>query len=228
MKEQWMLALLTAAVIAALLPATAAAQSWDLDVYGGWSYSNLSGKRTMLTDGEYKSGFGGGVGGELRLNEDWGWEFGIWYVQKGTQGTLISRTESIGFLPEGDQTFEGSINMDYVEVPILVNVYFPVGERADVRGYLGPTFAFLTRAQAEGTADGVPVDRDVMGMFDDADITVMIGAGGKWKFDRMNVMLDFRWDIGATNILKGEDAQARTNTVLITAGVGIPLHREAE
>lgn len=216
----------TAAMVAAfsvLVPLTSSAQNWDLNVYGGWSYSNLSGKRTTLSDGQYRSGFGGGVGGELRLNEDWGWEFGLWYVQKGTKGTFTGRPQDPVVLPEPGETFSGNVHLDYVEVPILVNVYFPVGDKADVRGYIGPTFAFLTRAKADGTVDGESVDRDVSGKFDDADITVMIGAGGQWHLDRVNILLDFRWDIGTTNISKVSDAELRTNTLLITAGVGIPL-----
>jgi hypothetical protein len=116
-----------------------------------------------------------------------------------------------------------------VEVPILVNVYFPVGDKADIRGYIGPTFSFLTKAKADGTSGGETVDKDVRSAFDDADITFMIGAGGQWHLSRVNFLLDFRWDIGATNILRKDvDAELRNNTILITAGVGIPLASGAE
>jgi hypothetical protein len=222
--------MVTAAFVAAavVMPLTATAQIWDLNVYGGWSYSTLTGKQTVLSDGQYTSGFGGGLGAELRLNEDWGWEFGLWYIQKGTQGTFTSSADDPAFFPEPNQTFDGNINLDYVEIPILVNVYFPVGDRADIRGFIGPTFSFLTRAKADGTLDGGSVNNDISGNFDDADITVMIGAGGQWHLDRVNILLDFRWDIGATNISKVEDTELRNSTVLITAGVGIPLHRDEE
>jgi hypothetical protein len=209
--------------MAVLVPLTAAAQVWDLNVYGGWSYSHLSGNRTALADNQYKSGFGGGVGAELQLNEDWGWEFGLWYVQKGTKGTMTFREDDPAFFPRPSETFAGNINLDYVEVPILVNVYFPVGDNADIRGYIGPTFSFLTRAKADGTSGGTKVDEDVRNLFDDADITVMIGAGGMWEFSRVDVLFDFRWDIGATNISNVNEAELRTNTIMITAGVGIPL-----
>jgi hypothetical protein len=36
-------------------------------------------------------------------------------------------------------------------------------------------------------------------------------------------MLDFRWDIGATNISNIEGTTLRNNTVMITAAIGIPL-----
>lgn len=228
MKKHLMFIAVIVAAVAVLMPLTANAQTWDLNIYGGWSYSNLSGSRTALSNGQYKSGFGGGVGAELRLNEDWGWEFGLWYIQKGTQGTFTSSADDPAFFPEPNQTFAGNINLDYVEVPILVNVYFPVGDNADIRGYIGPTFAFLTKAKADGTLDGESVDNDVMDMFDDADITVMIGAGGQWRLNRVDLMLDFRWDIGTSNISNVPETELRTNTILITAGVGIPLHRDEE
>jgi len=228
MKKPLMISAAIVAAVAALMPLSANAQVWNLNIYGGWSYSNLSGKSTALSDGDYQSGFGGGLGAELRLNEDWGWEFGLWYVQKGTTGTLTGRAADPSFFPEPDETFTGNVNLDYLEIPILVNVYFPVGERADIRGYIGPTFAFLTRAKANGTLDGEAIDNDVRDLFDDADITVMIGAGGEWHLNRVDLLLDFRWDIGATNTSNVPETELRTSTVLITAGVGFPLYRDEE
>jgi hypothetical protein len=229
MKRQLLVAAAIAAAVAVIVPLTATAQIWDLNVYGGWSYSTLSGGQTALSDGQYKSGFGGGLGAELRLNEDWGWEFGLWYIQKGTKGTFTGEPVNPIEPLEPGEAFAGSINFDYVEVPILVNVYFPVGDKADIRGYIGPTLSFLTKARADGTSGGETVDTDISDAFDDADITVMIGAGGEWHLDRVNILLDFRWDIGTTNILKNTDAaELRNSTVLITAGIGIPLTSSAE
>jgi hypothetical protein len=216
------------AAIAMVLPMTVSAQQWNVDIYGGWSYSNLTGGSSSLVGGQYKSGFAGGVSGELKLNEDWGWEFGLWYVQKGTQGTWSTSETGEGFLPDPNDTFDGTIYLDYVEVPITVNVYFPVGETANIRGFIGPAFAFRTRAEASGTYNGASGDLDMQEALDDADITVMIGAGGVFELERVNIMLDFRWDIGTTNVSNVEGTTLRTNTVLITLGVGIPAHRMDE
>jgi hypothetical protein len=221
--------IIVAALLAvSLLPAASAAQQWNLNVYGGWSYANLTGGSSQMMGGDYRSGFGGGVGGELRLNEDWGWEFGLWYVQKGSKGTFTTDAEGNTFLPVEDATFEGSLDLDYVELPILVNVYFPVGEKADIRGYMGPAIAFRTKAKATGTLNGESVDIDMQDNLDDADITVIIGAGGLFELDRINLMLDFRWDIGATNISKIEGTTVRNNNVLFTAAIGIPLAKMDE
>ncbi len=223
--------LLTAVIVAAIAvgtPLVASAQIWNLNIYGGWSYSDISGARTALTSGGYTSGFGGGVGAELRLNEDWGWEFGLWYIQKGTQGTFTAGNDNTGFFPEPTSTFDGTISLDYVELPILVNLYFPVGRTADIRAYIGPAFAFLTKSNATGTLDGEPVDQGMSDIFDDADFTFMIGAGGQWKLEKVNLMLDFRWDIGATNVSNVEGTEMRNNTVLITMAVGIPLSSGAD
>jgi opacity protein-like surface antigen len=209
--------------VAVLSPVAASAQEWLLDIYGGWSYSNLTGGSSSLLGGDYKSGFGGGVGGELKLNEDWGWEFGLWYVQKGTQGVWGTGSTNNGFLPDPNDVFDGTVSLDYVELPILVNVYFPVGDAANIRGYIGPAFAFLVRSEASGTLNGTDGTIDVEDKFDDADITVMIGAGGQWDVGRVNVLLDFRWDIGTTNISKVPDTVLRTSTILVTAGIGIPI-----
>jgi hypothetical protein len=229
MKKQLLVIAVIAAAFTVAVPLTATAQVWDLNVYGGWSYSNLSGGSTTLSDGQYKSGFGTGVGAELRLNEDWGWEFGLWYMQKGTKGTFPGGPVNADDPVLPDDGFSGDLNLDYVEVPILVNVYFPVGDNADIRGYFGPTFSFLTSAKLDGTSGGESVDNDVTGSLDDADITVMLGAGGQWHLDRVNLLFDFRWDVGTTNILKKTDeATLRNNTFLITLGVGIPLARGGE
>lgn len=223
MRKRIVLIAMVTALIATLLPIRVAAQAWYLDLYAGWSYANLSGQRTALVDGSYKSGFAGGAGAELMLNEDWGWEFGLWYIQKGTQGTFQNNQTNTGFLPGTNDVFDGTIKLDYVEIPILVNVYFPVAEKARIRGFIGPTFAFLTRAEADGTYNGVAETRNIEDDFDNADITVMVGAGGQFKLQRVNLMLDFRWDIGATNISTVGDMEIRTNTMLVTVAVGIPL-----
>jgi len=215
-----------AALIAIATPMGVAAQAWYLDLYGGWSYSNLSGSSSQLLGGSYKSGFAGGAGAELKLNEDWGWEFGLWYVQKGSQGTFSNDSENIGYLPDPDDTFDGTVYLDYIEVPILVNVYFPVGETSLIRGFIGPTFAFLTRSEADGLLNGTQTTVDLADDIDDADITVMIGAGGQFDLTSVKILLDFRWDIGVTNISKVEGTALRNNTIMITAGVGIPLTRD--
>lgn len=223
MRSRYISIVVAALLAVSLLPAAGAAQQWNLNVYGGWNYANLTGGSSKMMGGDYRSGFGGGVGGELRLNEDWGWEFGLWYVQKGSKGTFSTDAEGQSFLPVEDDIFEGTLNLDYVELPILVNVYFPVGEKADIRGFIGPAFAFRTRAKADGTLNGESAELDMQNNLDDADITVMIGAGGQFELDRINLMLDFRWDIGTTNISKIEGTTIRNNNVLFTAAVGIPL-----
>jgi len=219
--KKLVLAMAVVTLVAAFAPTTATAQEWFLDIYGGWSYSNFSGGSSDMLGGQYRSGLGAGVGAELMLNEDWGWEFGLWYVQKGSQGTFTSNTGE-GFLPEDPGYFDGKFSLDYVEVPFLVNVYFPVGEHR-IRGYIGPTFAFLTRAEASGSLDGDPIDKNVSDSFDDADITVMIGIGGQFVLSRVNLLLDARYDLGATNVSNIPETEIRNTTLLITIGVGIPL-----
>ena len=223
MRNKVALIMICAVLVASLSPVAASAQEWLLDIYGGWSYSNLTGGSSSLLGGDYKSGFGGGVSGELKLNEDWGWEFGLWYIQKGTQGVWGTGSTNNGFLPDQNDTFDGTVSLDYIELPILVNVYFPVGETANIRGFLGPAFAFLVRSEANGKLNGTDETIDISDDIDDADITFMIGAGGQWDVGRVNVLLDFRWDIGTTNISKVPDTQLRTSTLLVTAGIGIPL-----
>jgi hypothetical protein len=210
-------------------PLSVAAQAWYLDLYAGWSYANLTGGSASWLGGDYKSGFGGGVGAELMLNEDWGWEFGLWYVQKGTQGQWSTSATGEGYLPMPNDTFDGTVTLDYVEVPILVNVYFPVSQTSQIRGYVGPAFAFMTSAKADGDYNGSSKEFDLSGDLDDADITVMIGAGGQFKVgERYNLLLDVRWDIGTTNIAKGDVAELRTSAFIVSVGFGYPLTRYDE
>ena len=228
MKRQMLVFATIAAAVIILGPLTATAQIWNLNVYGGWSQSTLTGGRTALSDGDYKNGFGGGVGAELRLNEDWGWEFGLWYIQKGTEGTFTYTPDDPAQLPIAGDEFTGSANLDYVEIPILVNVYFPVGDKADIRGYFGPSFAFLTSSKLDGTSGGESVDEDMSSLIDDADFTVMLGVGGEWHLSRVDLLLDARWDIGVGNISKTDNTTLRNSTILITAGIGFQLASGAD
>jgi opacity protein-like surface antigen len=223
MRNRFASIVLLALLAVVFVPVGSSAQQWNLNVYGGWSYANLTGGSAKMLGGDYTSGFAGGVGGELKLNEDWGWEFGLWYVQKGTKGQFSTDTEGNSFLPVSNATFDGTVSLDYVEVPILVNMYFPVGDKANIRGFIGPAIAFRTKATADGDLNGGSGKINLQDAIDDADITVMIGAGGQFELDRINLMLDFRWDIGATNISNIEGTTLRNNTVMITAAIGIPL-----
>jgi hypothetical protein len=85
-------------------------------------------------------------------------------------------------------------NFDYINVPILLKLYLPLGLNIQA----GPQFGFLTIADLKQTATGTTSTDDVKNLFTDkSDLSVAIGAGWDLPF---GLTVDARYNIGVSDM----------------------------
>jgi hypothetical protein len=85
-------------------------------------------------------------------------------------------------------------NFDYINVPILLKFYLPLGLNIQA----GPQFGFLTVADLKSTATGTTSKDDVKNLFaDKSDMAVAVGAGWDLPF---GLTIDARYNIGVSDM----------------------------
>ena len=108
------------------------AQEFDVGVKGGINYVSLRGTTSEVSTFKSKLGVYVGAYGELFLGRIFSLQPEVLFSREG------ARWLREGLLPSGD-TYKASLNMDYVNVPILANV--KLHEKFSLQA--GPQFGFL-------------------------------------------------------------------------------------
>jgi hypothetical protein len=81
-------------------------------------------------------------------------------------------------------------NFDYINVPIILKFYLPLGLNLQA----GPQFGFLSIADLKNTAQSTNSGQDVKALFSDKnDVAVALGAG--WDLP-LGLTIDFRYNLG--------------------------------
>jgi hypothetical protein len=205
----------------------AAAQSWDLRLYGGMSNSEFYGGSKLFGD-QSKNGFALGVGGEyIRYDTDpVGWEFGLWYVQKGAKGSIeYNPWDPEQDLPP-DTNFQGEIDLAYLQLNFLMVGHLYTSKTTEVRLYLGPTLGNRLSAKVKGTLNGDPVDEDIKDYIKTFEWGIIAGAGFNYKMGGWSIIADLTSFLGANSIAEDTlDSDLKTRTFVATLGVELPLAR---
>lgn len=111
---------------------------------------------------------------------------------------MIGVQPEVQFSRQGsDFTFNSTnyeANFDYINVPILLKFYLPLGLNIQA----GPQFGFLTVADLKSTATGINDQDDVKNLFTDkADLAVAVGAGWDLPF---GLTVDARYNIAVSDM----------------------------
>ena len=159
----------------------------------------LSTQTGDVHDLKFRPGFVGGA--EL------GYQFNDYFAL--TAGALYSMQ---GARFDNDKT-KYNINVDYLNVPIMLAVY-PVKEFGIK---VGAQFGFLMKAK-EG-------DESIKDAYNKKDFSIPVGLS--YEFDE--VALDFRYNIGLSNIVNKDIADAlgtkvHNSVFMLTIGYKIPLY----
>lgn len=230
--------ILTAAVLAFAglarpASATQLRAGWDAVAFGGVTTSDFTGSDRVFLGTDARTAFTTGLGAVLRVNDVLGFEMDVRYTEKGGKG-LVDVTDyskpNGGSNPNQGPTFvgEGTTKLGYVEIPILMAAHMPVGGETYVRGYAGPSFNILTRAEFTGTLGGVEVSgvnlQDGLKSFDGS---LVIGASFVYDPGKASGWVDARWNLGLSSISDtAVDRQIKNRAWEFAIGVGIPLARE--
>jgi hypothetical protein len=191
-------------MIAALMVATlsANAQSFFIKPMAGGTLTTLTGD--VEEDLKMKVGFTAGLELGYQFNKLFALTAGALYTQ---QGGKVSR--------EGTEDTNGekyNRSLDYLNVPILANVYIVPGLALKA----GAQFGFLMRAKNE--------DEDVKDFYRNSDFSIPVGL----SYEIEEAVIDLRYNIGLSNIINKDlasalDSKVRNSVIMLTIGYKIPF-----
>lgn len=115
----------------------------------------------------------------------------------------------------------GSIELDYLEIPLLVNINLGFAPIVSPRILAGITPAFYL----SGTTNGIEGDtRDIEdGVITDLDVGITGGAGIGFDAGDLHLTFDIRYTLGLTNINdnSGDDANVKNTSLAFLFGIGL-------
>jgi hypothetical protein len=197
-----------------LLAATAAgaAPKYMAGVKGGVNVADLSGDAT--SGAESKSGFAGGAFFGADFNEHVGARIEGFYIMKGAKGSIVT--------PGDDHAHEATWTIDYLEFPLLVAGYLPLGNSMRVSGFAGPTFGFNLKSEIETTH----AVEDLGSTTQTFEFGGAFGGGLEYRFPAFSLLADVRYSLGGTNVpeeIGDLEIDVKNRGLGLLFGVGIPI-----
>ncbi|MEO6694144.1 MAG: porin family protein [Ignavibacteria bacterium] len=187
----------------------AQSQSLSLGIEGGINISNITSTPAVTTN----SRTGLIVGSVLDINVTPTITIapGLRYVMKGWTST-----------PTAGVTFTDKLN--YLEVPVLLKVKFPLTE---VKPYLaaGPVLGIQLSATEEQTNGTQNTSQDISSLVESIDFGLLFGGGLDFRVGfKTDLFVQFGYELGLSNILKNATTQTiKNNGIQITGGVKFKL-----
>jgi hypothetical protein len=170
-----------------------------------------------------------GAYGAAYFSEKWGIRLEGLYCQRGGKGKIFALVDDpvVGmFNYTGDQT----ININYLEFPLLGLFRLPSGETTTFELFLGPALAFQTKAEATlDITTGLLVDPVIIDIGDQVkstDIAAVIGADVKFDLPKTRIAIDLRYTRGFSSIDNSEENLDIKNAgIALTVSLGYGLVR---
>jgi hypothetical protein len=160
-------------------------------VKGGVSVSQV---QADLFDTDNRTGFVGGVYGAFDLTPMIGIQPELLLVRKGAK--LFGTDVSVGGIPLGE--IGTTLDVDYLEVPLLLRVSLPVAEAVGVRFLAGPVASLKVDEKLSTTGlIGYSLDSDQVKT---ADFGLAAGAAVAFRSGTFAVVGEGRYTLGLTNI----------------------------
>lgn len=153
-------------------------------------------------------GLATGLEAEFQVTDIFSLSLGAIYSQQGAK-TGIS-TDDI----DGTLTFK----LDYINVPILANVY--VAKGLAVKLGIQPGFNVASKAEYKQTIGGITnkVSGDVKGL-NSVDVSIPVG----FSYEYANVLFDARYNWGLTKFIDDSDSNSKNSVLQITLGYKFKL-----
>ena len=163
----------------------------------GLNVTNLTGGGS---DAKYKAGFVGGAELEYHVSPTVGISGGVLYSMQGTKYNGQYKSTK----------FDGNINLNYINIPILANVY--VADGLALKAGVQPGFNVSSKISAS------PLELDIKDGVNSVDFSIPVGI----SYEYANVCLDARYNIGVTNTFKDSD-NSRNSVFQLTLGYKFKL-----
>jgi hypothetical protein len=179
--------LVLAAVLAAAVPAHA---GMVFGVKGGLSVSQV---QADVFDTENRTGFVGGVYAGFDLTPMIGLQPELLFVRKGAK--LYEYTGDVLGIPVSESV---TLDVDYLELPVLLRVSLPVAEPLGVRLLAGPVASLkLDESLSTSGLFGYSLDSD---QIKTADIGIAAGAALAMRSGNLRIVGEGRYTFGLTNV----------------------------
>lgn len=153
---------------------------------------------TDADDADSRIGLVIGAEGEYQVSELFSVTAGLLYSQQGAKASYS----------ENGVSADGTVKLDYINVPILANVY--VAQGLAVKLGIQPGFKVSSKVKVE--AQGVSAEADLEGT-KSIDFSIPVGL----SYEYSNIQLDARYNWGLTKVNKNMD-KCKNSVFQITLG----------
>jgi opacity protein-like surface antigen len=120
------------------------------------------------------------------------------------------------------------VKINYLELPVLVKLSFPVGESMSLFVNAGPSIGYALNGKTiyieDGEKDVEDIDFDNDGV-NRTDVSMAFGGGASFNVSSVKLLLEARYLYGFSNLNNDEDENfsVLNRGIGITAGIMIPL-----
>jgi hypothetical protein len=118
---------------------------------------------------------------------------------------------------------DSSVEIDYLEFPILFVIGIPAGANTAFSVFVGPTFGANTSATSNKNGTSVDIDNYLVGF----EFGIAMGIGFQYSFSSISVVVDGRYAAGLNSAFVDSShrgwSQMSNRGIGIMAGVAFPL-----
>lgn len=156
-----------------------------------------------------KTGLVAGVFAEYRPMKWFAVSADVLFARKGSEYELNTKTLEL------EQQLKNNYKLSYIDVPLLANFYVTRG--LALKAGVQPSFLIAAKNKVSGTVNGEKVDDklDLKDAIRTVDFAIPVGIS--YTF-RMGLVLDVRYDISCTNLLKEGDYKLTNRVATLTVG----------
>jgi hypothetical protein len=202
---------LLAATTLTLALAVPASSQTTLGVRGGVNFASLSGD---VGDVDGRTALNVGATAHFPLSDSGlGLLIGGFYTQKGAS--------------ESAQGLTATVELDYVEIPVLLRYDFPSQGSASFHAAAGPAVGFEVgcSVSADDGGTSASVDCDEAGLSTTSvDFGLVGGLGVDFRVSEgLIVTVDGMYNLGLTNIADSDEDDVKNRVFMLQAGVAFPV-----
>ena len=201
MKKMMILAVMMVATLTA--SAQQAVGTWSVTPKVGMNFATV---RDGGDDAKMKFGLVAGADLTYQIAQPFAISVGAFYSM---QGAKVSEKEF-------GVTVDGTANLEYINVPILANIYVVPG--LAIKAGIQPGFNVKHKAKSKGKVEGHSFEAETdIDDFKSFDFSIPLGL----SYEFSDFVIDARYNLGLTDLI--EDAKGKNSVIQFTLGYKIPL-----
>lgn len=198
-------AFLIAVAVLVFGPVAARSEVTGFGIKAGVAMSNIFGRDVY--DQRFRAGFTYGIFMTYGIGRTFAVQPELLFVMKGSKYVN----------GRGSDAYRETMNLEYVELPILAKFYLPFSRAFRIHVFAGPAPALNIRARVDARFAGEFQEEtldNVMGF----DIGLAAGAGIEVPVGRGRITFDARYTAGLTTLSKESDDDIRNGAVSLLFG----------